>query len=74
MPLWYNVNMKDLFFTYKVIRFFIALVVSLVAWVILNIILALFIKNDIITLIISTTFILTTLFIYIKELIKEKIV
>jgi len=66
--------MKDLFFTYKVIRFFIALVVSLVAWIILDIILALFIKSDIIILIISTSLISLTLFLYTKELIKEKIV
>ena len=66
--------MKDLFFAYKVIRFFIALVVSLVAWIILDIILALFIKSDIIILIISTSLILLTLFLYTKELIKEKIV
>ncbi|GAB6044818.1 hypothetical protein JCM11957_04160 [Caminibacter profundus] len=63
--------MKDLFTAFKMVRFFIALVVSLVAWVILNIILALFIKNDIVILTISTSLILITLFLYTKELIKE---
>jgi len=66
--------MKDLFTAFKIVRFFIALVVSLVAWMILNIILALFIKNDIIILTISTSLILITLFLYTKELIKEKLV
>jgi len=65
--------MKDLYTAFKIARFFIALVVSLVAWVILNIILALFIKNDIIILTISTSFILLTLYLYTKELIKEKL-
>jgi len=72
--LWYNKTMNDLFTAIKMARFFIALVVSLVAWVILNIILALFIKNDIIILTISTSLILVTLFLYTKELIKEKLV
>jgi len=66
--------MKDLFFAFKTIRFVIALVVSLIFWVILNILLALFIKNDILTLIISTSFVLVTLFLYVKELSKERIV
>lgn len=72
--MWYNKTMNDLFTAIKMARFFIALVVSLVAWVILNIILALFIKNDIIILTISTSLILVTLFLYTKELIKEKLV
>ena len=71
--MWYNKYMKDLYTAFKIARFFIALVVSLVAWVILNIILALFIKNDIIILTISTSFILLTLYLYTKELIKEKL-
>ena len=65
--------MKGLFTAFKIVRFVIALVVSLIAWVILNIIFALFIKNDIIILTISTSFILVTLLLYTKELIKEKL-
>ncbi|QCT93782.1 hypothetical protein FE773_00885 [Caminibacter mediatlanticus TB-2] len=63
--------MKDLFTAFKIVRFFIALVVSLIAWVILSIILTLIINNDVTALIISTSFILITLFLYTKELIKE---
>jgi len=66
--------MKDLFTALKIVRFFIALVVSLIAWIILSFILTLIIKNDVIALIISTSLIFITLFLYTKELIKERFV
>jgi len=66
--------MKDLFTAFKIVRFFIALVVSFIVWVILSVILTLIINNDVIALIISTSLILITLFLYTKELIKESLV
>jgi len=66
--------MKDLFTAFKIVRFFIALVVSFIVWVILSVILTLIINNDVIALIISTSLILVTLFLYTKELMKEKLV
>ncbi len=63
--------MKDVILMWKIARFFIALTIAVISWVILNIVLAFFIKSDIVILIISTSFILLTLYLYTKELIKE---
>ncbi|QCI29107.1 hypothetical protein [Caminibacter pacificus] len=63
--------MKDIILMWKIARFVIALTIAVVSWVILSIVLTIFIKNDIAALIISTSFILLTLYLYTKELIRE---
>ncbi len=63
--------MKDIILMWKIARFFIALTIAVISWVILNIVLAFFIKSDIVILTISTSFILLTLYLYTKELIRE---
>jgi len=63
--------MKDIILMWKIARFVIALIIAVVSWVILSIVLTIFIKNDIAALIISTSFILLTLYLYTKELIRE---
>jgi len=63
--------MKDIILMWKIARFIIALTLAVVSWVILSIVLTIFIKNDILVLIISTSFILLTLYLYSKELIRE---
>jgi hypothetical protein len=63
--------MKDIILMWKIARFIIALTLAVVSWVILSIVLTIFIKNDIVALIISTSFILLTLYLYTKELIRE---
>ena len=63
--------MKDLIFFIKTCRFFIALIVLVISWIVLTIVLVLFIKNDVASLIISTALIFITLYLYTKELIRE---
>ena len=63
--------MKDIILMWKIARFVIALIIAVVSWVILSIVLTIFIKNDIVALIISTSFIVLTLYLYTKELIRE---
>jgi len=63
--------MKDFILMWKIARFVIALILAVVSWVILSIVLTIFIKNDIVALIISTSFIVLTLYLYTKELIRE---
>jgi hypothetical protein len=63
--------MKDIILMWKIARFIIALTIAVVSWVILSIVLTIFIKNDIVALIISTSFIVLTLYLYTKELIRE---
>ncbi len=63
--------MKDIILMWKIARFVIALIIAVVSWVILSIVLAFFIKSDVVILTISTSFILLTLYLYTKELIRE---